>query len=170
MTFVWSGLRRSGKHLQRKDLMQKGNVHALQALFPLRRGLLRESRTLRLPLLLSPSLQEGGLRVWGGLGMHLVRLPVGFPLLPLDLGPARGVEVPLDARPVLASALLSPLLLRELRSRELLARSGPLLPALLLHWLALPHSSLHALRGGESRESSEVRSCSRSSSAPRSSA
>ena len=35
----------------------------------------------------------------GGLGMHLVLLPVGLPLL-LDLWPARGVEVLLDARPV----------------------------------------------------------------------
>ena len=32
--------------------------------------------------------------------MHLVLLPVGLPLLPLDLWPTRGVKVLLDARPV----------------------------------------------------------------------
>ena len=46
--------------------------------------------------------------------MHLVLCPVRLPLLPLDLGPARGVEVCLVARLVRASALLSLLLLREL--------------------------------------------------------
>ena len=57
-------LRRSGKPLLRSDLTKKENVHALQALFPLRRrllfmrGLLQKSCTLRL-LLLLPSLQEG---------------------------------------------------------------------------------------------------------------
>ena len=35
VTFVLSGLRRSGKRLLRKDLLRKGIVHALQALFPL---------------------------------------------------------------------------------------------------------------------------------------
>ena len=101
MTFVLSCLRRSGKRLLRKDFMRKGNVHALQALFPLRRrllpvrGLLRKSSTLR--LLLLPSLQEGRLR-GRSLGMHLVLRPVRLPLLPLDLGPARGVKVSLVAR------------------------------------------------------------------------
>ena len=149
MTFVRSGLRRSGKHLQRKDLMQKGNVHALQALFPLRRRLLLVRGLLRgvthpEASSSSSSLPSGGRAKRGGLGMHLVRLPVGLPLLPLDIGPARGVEVPLDARPVCASVLL-PLLLRELRSRKLLARSVPLLSALLLPWLALPthHCTLY---------------------------
>ena len=97
--------------------------------FPPVRILLRKSSTPRL-LLLLPSLQEGRLR-GRGLGMHLVLRPVRFPLLPLDLGPARGVEVSLVARPVRASALLSPLLLRELGRRELLVHSGRPLPALL---------------------------------------
>ena len=58
--------------------------------FPLRqipllvRGLLRKSRILRLSLLLPPSLLKGGRGGWG-LGMPLVLLPVGLPLLPLDL-------------------------------------------------------------------------------------
>ena len=147
MTFVLSGLQRSGNLLLRRDLMQKGNVHALQALFPLRRrllpvrGLLRKSRT--------PDL----------LGMHLVLCPVGLPLLPLDLGPVRGVEVPLVACPVRASALLSPLLLRELRRGELLVRSGCPLPALLPQ-LPLPthHCTLCEVVSWESlRRSAPVR-------------
>ena len=139
MTFVLSGLRRSGKLLLGKDLMQKGNVHALQALFPVR-GLLRKSSTPR--LLLLPSVQEDRLR-GRGLGMHLVLRLVRLPLLPLDLGPARGVEVSLVARPVRASALLPPRLLRELGRGKLLVRSGLPLPAPLPR-LPLPahHSTL----------------------------
>ena len=64
------GLCRGRKPLRRKALKKKGNVHALQALFLLRRrlllvrGLLQKSCTLRL-LLLIPSLQEGRLRRGG---------------------------------------------------------------------------------------------------------
>ena len=144
MTFAGIGLRRSGKPLLKNVLMQ--NVRdqlTLQALlFPLRRrlllvrGLLRKSRTPWLPLLPPPPLQEGG----RCLRMHLVLLPVGLPLIPLDMCPARGVEVLLDARPLCASALLSPLLLRGLRMRRQLARSGRLLLA-----LPLPRLPLHAL-------------------------
>ena len=149
MTFVLSGLRRSGKPLRRKDHTQKGSAHALQALFPLRRrllpvrGLLRKSSTPRHPLLLLPSLQEGRLRGDGGLRMHLVLRPMGLPLIPLDLGPARGVEVSLVARPVRSSAPLSPRPLRELGRGRLLVRSGLPLPAPLPR-LPLPahHSTL----------------------------
>ena len=70
--------------------------------------------------------------------MHLVLLPVGLPLLLLDVCPARGVEVPLNARLVRASELLPPRLLRGLRIQERLARSGRLLPAPPLPRLALP--------------------------------
>ena len=106
----------------------------------------------------SSSLPSGGQakRGGGGLGMHLVLRPVRLPLLPLDLGPARGVEVSLVARPVRASALLSPRLLRELGRGELIVRSGRPLP-------------VHALRRGESGESSGVCSLSRSSRVSRSS-
>ena len=140
MTFVLDGLWRSGKLLLRKGLMQKGSVHAVQALFPLRRrflpmrGLLRKSSTPG--LLLLPSLQEGRLRE-AVLGMYLVLRPVRLPLLPLNIGPAKGVEVFLVARLVRVSALLSPLLLRELRRGELLVCSRRPLPALLPRW-ALP--------------------------------
>ena len=138
MTFVLNGLHLSGKPMRRNEHTKKGNVHALQALFPLRRklhlvrGLLRKSCTLRL-LLLLPSLQEGRLRR-GSLGMHLVLRPVRLPPLPLNLGPARGVEVYLVARLVRSSVLLSLLLLQELESGELLVSSGGPLPALLPRW------------------------------------
>ena len=70
--------------------------------------------------------------------MHLVLLSVGLPLLPLTVCPVRGVEVPLDARPVRTNSLLSPQLLRGLKIQERLSRGGRLLPAPLLPWLALP--------------------------------
>ena len=147
----------------RKDLRRKGNVYALQALFPLSRrflpvlGLLRKSSNLRL-LLLLPSLQEGKLRR-RSLGIHLVLRPVRLPLLLLDLGPARGVEVSLVARLVHASALLSPLLLRELGRGELLVRSGRPLPALLPRWpLPAHHCMLCDVVSRESlRRSAPVR-------------
>ena len=84
--------------------------------------------------------------------MHLVRLPVGLPPLPLDVSPARRVEVPLDAHPVCASVLLSPLLLRWLRIRERLAHSGLLLLAPPLPRLPLPthHCTLCEVMSRES--------------------
>ena len=148
MTFVLDGRRRSGKLLRRNALTKRESVlHALQARFPLRRrllvrGLLRKSCALRPVPLVLPSLQEGRLR-GRGLGMHLVLRPVRPPLLPLDLGPARGVEVSLVARLVRASALLPPQLLRELGRGRLLVCSGLPLPAPLPR-LPLPahHSML----------------------------
>ena len=47
----------------------------------------------------SSSLPSGGQVKRGGLGMHLVLHPVRLPLLPLDLGPARGLEVSLPVFP-----------------------------------------------------------------------
>ena len=52
--------------------------------------------------------------------------------------PARGVEVPLDARPVRASPLLSPRLVRRLKIQERLSRCGHLFPAPLIPRLVLP--------------------------------
>ena len=96
----------------------------------------------------SSSLPSGGQAKRGGggggcLGVHLVLRPVGLPLLPLDLSPARGVQVSLVARLVRASALLSPQPLRELGSGRLFVRSGLPLPAPLPR-LPLPahHSTL----------------------------
>ena len=144
------------------------------------RGLLRKSRTPVLPLLLPPSLQKGGLR-WGGSWDALVLLPEGLPLLPLDFGPAGGVEMPLVARSVHASSLLSPRFIRGLGIQEFLSCGGGLLlPALsrlalpphlcmpcevmgreglrvlTLFSVASPAASLHALRGDEAGESSEL--------------
>ena len=83
--------------------------------------------------------------------MHLVLRPVRLPLLPLNLGPARGVEVFLVTCPVRASTLLPPRLLRELGRGKLFIRSGRLLPV-PLPWLPLPthHSMLCDVVGWES--------------------
>ena len=63
----------------------------------------------------SPSSRPSGGQVKrGGLRVHLVLCPVRLPLLPLDLGLARGEGVSLDIRPLRASAPLSLQLLREL--------------------------------------------------------
>ena len=112
----------------------------------------------------------------------LVLLPEGFPLLPLDFGPAGGVEEPLVARSVHGSSLPSPRFIRELGIWELLSCGGLLLPVLprlvlppllctlgevlgrenlrglSLFSVASPASSLHARRGGWAGESSECRS------------
>ena len=104
----------------------------------------------------------------GGLGVHLVLRPVRLPLLPLDLGPATGVEVSLDVRLLRTSAPLSLQLLRELQRWRLLCRSGLPLPAPLPR-LLLPHSSQHAPQRDELREASVDHSCSRSSRVSRSS-
>ena len=77
----------------------------------------------------SSSRPSGGQEKWGGLGVHLVLRPVRLPPLPLDLGPARGVEVLLDVRLLRASAPPSLQLLREQQRGRLLVRSGLLLPA-----------------------------------------
>ena len=131
----------------------------------------------------SPSLpSEGRVEVGGGSRDALVLLPEGLPLLPLDFGSAGGVEVPLVARSVHASTLLSPRFIRGLGIQELLSCGGLLLPALsrlalpphlctpcevmereglrvlTLFSVASPASSLHALRGDEAGESSELSS------------
>ena len=140
------------------------------------RGLLRKSCTPGLPLLLSPFLQKDGRRGGGGSWDALGLLPEGLPLLPLDFGPARGVEEPLVARSVHASLLLSPWFIRGQGMQELLSCSGLLLPdlsrlvlpphlcthcevmgreslrGLFLFSVASPGSSLHALRSGEAGE------------------
>ena len=60
--------------------------------------------------------------------------PMRLPLLPLNLGPARGVKVSLVARRLRAGVLLPLLLLRELRRGELLVRSGHPPSALPPRW------------------------------------
>ena len=87
--------------------------------------------------------------------MHLVLLPVGLPLLPLDLCPARGVEVLLDTRPVCVGTSVSsdPLGAGISRSLSFAAVACCLLCPVLV-WLSL--SSLHPLRGDELSLSSEA--------------
>ena len=57
-------------------------------------------------------------------------LPEGFPLLPLDFGPAGGVEEPLVLCSVHGSSLLSPQFIRGLGIQEWLSCGGLLLPVL----------------------------------------
>ena len=104
----------------------------------------------------------------GGLRVHLVLCPVRLPLLPLDLGLARGGGVSLDVCPLRASAPLSLQLLRELE-RGGVARSQRTPPARAASSVASPRSSQHARRRDESREVSVDRSFSRSSRVSRSS-
>ena len=82
--------------------------------------------------------------------MHLVLRSVRLPPLPLDLGPARGVEVFLDVRLLRVSAPLSLQLLRELQRGRLIVRSGLPLPAPLPQLLFPAHYS--TLRDVMSRE------------------
>ena len=74
-----------------------------------------------------------------GLGVHLVLCLGGLPLLPLDLGPARGVGVPLGIRLGRVGSLPLLLLLREEEERELPARCRPPFPASPM-LLTLPNS------------------------------
>ena len=61
--------------------------------------------------------------------MHLVLCLVGLPLLPLDLGPARGVGVPLGLRLAWAGSLPPLVLLREEEEQELPAHDRHPFPA-----------------------------------------
>ena len=161
-------------------------VFALQALLPLHQCPFYVSAFFgsHAPLVFPSSLSlhsEG--RDGGGWSRDaLVLLPEGFPLLPLDFGPAGGVEEPLVARSVHGSSLLSPRFIRGLGIQELLSCSGLLLPVLSrlalppqhctlgevlgreslwglsLFSVAFPGSSLHTRRGGGTGESSECRS------------
>ena len=85
--------------------------------------------------------------------MHLVLCLVGLPFLPLDLGPARGVGVPLGIRLAWAGSLPLLVLLREEEERELPALDRcpfPASPSLWTH----PQFSPHVPRRENSRESS----------------
>ena len=77
----------------------------------------------------------------------------GLPLLPLDLGPARGVGVPLGIRLGRAGSLPLLLLLREEEERELPARCRRPFPASpMLSTLPNSHRTFHDVRIRERRQ------------------
>ena len=119
----WEAFAKKCSYKERKRLSRpSGSLPPAAATSPRART---SSEGLR-PEASSSSLPSGGQAKRGGLRMHLVLRPMSLPLLPLDLGPARGVEVFLVARPV------------ELGRGRLLVRSGRPLP------LPLPRSPLPA--------------------------
>ena len=161
VTFVLIGQWRSGNSLLRSVLIKIARrLLALQALFHLHhwllpeRKLLREFRALGL-LLLLPALQVGrGSR--RGLKGHLVLCVGGLPPLPLDLGPARVVGVPLGSSLVRAGALPLLLLLRERAKWELPARSRLPLPAPLPRLsLPIPHRMFNNVLSSRGSRSSD---------------
>ena len=85
--------------------------------------------------------------------MHLVLCLGGLPLLPLDLGPARGVGVPLGIRLGRAGSLPLLLLLREEEEWELPARCRRPFPASpMLSTLPNSHRTFHDVGIRESRQ------------------
>ena len=85
--------------------------------------------------------------------MHLVLCLGGLPLLPLDLGPARGVGVPLGIRLGRAGSLPLLLLLREEEERELPAHCRRPFPASpMLSTLPNSHCTFHDVGIRESRQ------------------
>ena len=187
MTYVLIGLRRSGKCLPTLFACAYFHFRPSGSFFPCADVLssCRDFFGSHAPQVFPSSLSlpsEG--RDGGGRSRDaLVLLPEGLPLLPLDFGPARGVEEPLVTRLVHTSSLLSPRFIRGLGIQELLSCGGLLLPV-LSRLVLPPHlctpcevmgreslrglslfsvaslaSSLHARRGGEAGESSECRSC-----------
>ena len=79
--------------------------------------------------------------------MHLVLCLMGLPLLPLDLGPARGVGVPLGIRLAWAGSLPLLILLREEEERELPALDRCPLPASQSLWTPPnSHRTFHDVR------------------------
>ena len=79
--------------------------------------------------------------------MHLVLCLVGLPLLPLDLGPARGVGVPLGIRLAWAGSLPLLLLLREEEERKLPALNRCPFPASPSLWTPPnSHRTFHDVR------------------------
>ena len=85
--------------------------------------------------------------------MHLVLCLGGLPLLPLDLGPARGVGVPLGIRLGRAGSLPLLLLLREEEEWELPARCRrPFPTSPMLSTLPNSHCTFHDVGIRESRQ------------------
>ena len=95
----------------------------------------------------SSSRPLGGRGSGRGLRVHLVLCLVGLPLLPLDLGPARGVGVPLGIRLAWAGSLPLLVLLREEEERELPALDRCPFPASPSLWTPPDsHRTFHDVR------------------------
>ena len=155
MTFVLCGLLSSGICLPRKDPTKKGN--ALQALFPLLSRPPHAETSLGVS---RPGTSSSSSRPLGGQGEQEGSRGApgvvlgGLPLLPLDLGPARGVGVPLGIRLGRAGSLPLLLLLREEEEeRELPARCRRPFPASpMLSTLPNSHRTFHDVRIRERRQ------------------
>ena len=126
MTFVLGGLRRSKQFAKKRTYAEKkrsrpsGSVPPAPMISPRT----RTSSEVMQPgtSSSSSSLPSGGqAKRGGGLRVHLVLSPVRLPLLPLDLGPARGVELSLASCLVRAFVSLVPL---GAGRGRLLVRSG----------------------------------------------
>ena len=132
---VWSAVQ--WERFNKKRSYKERKKHRPSGSVPPARKLLLEFRPLGL-LLLLPAL-KGGRGSRRGLRVHLVLCLGGFPLLSLDLGPARGVGVPLGFRLGRAGSLPLLLLLRERAKWELPARCRRPFPAPPMS-LTLPNS------------------------------
>ena len=172
MTFVLDGRLRSRKLLRKNARIKtESALHALQARFPLRwrllhvRGLLRKSCALR-PLPLLPSHQEGRLRGRGSRDAPCAasRETSSPPARPRSSERGGSVSGHSSGARELASASSAP----SGAGKGEIARPQRTPPARAASSVASPRSSQHALRRGESGESLEVRSRSRSSRVSRS--
>ena len=161
MTFVLGGLRCSGDNLRRNELTLKESAHALQALFLLRR------RLLPVRGLLLPSLQEGRVRGGGSRGAPgaAPHEASSAPARPRSSERGGSVSGRSSGACECASVYSAP----SGAGEGEVARSQRTHPARAASSVASPRSSQHALQRGESGESSEVRSRSRSSRVSRSS-
>ena len=174
MTYVLVGLRGSGNFSLRSEHIRNVKDHALQALYPLLRGLrparelLRKFRSLGLPPLLFPALQGGRIRGGGG--------PQGAPGVvsrKASSPPARprssegggggGVSGHSSVARERASVSSAPSGAGEGEGEGEVARSRRTRPARAASSVASPRSSQHARRRDESREVLEDRSLARSS-------
>ena len=171
MTFVLIGLRRSGNFSLRSELIKNEKGHALQALFPLRRGLhpvrelLQKFCSPGLPPLLLPSLQRGRMR--GGSSR-------GAPGVASREASSRSTSVQREGWKCLwmfvCCARERLCLFSSFGScRAGVARSQRTPPARAASSVASPHSSQHAPRCDELRKASVERSRFRSSRVSRSS-
>ena len=178
MTFVLVGLRGSGNFSLRSEHIRNVKDHALQALFPMLRGLhpaqelLWKFRSLGFPPLLFPALQGGRIRGGGSQGAPGVvsreaSSPPARPRSSERGGGGGGGSVSGHSSVVRERASVSSA--PSGAGEGEVARSRRTPPACAASSVASPRSSQHAWRRDESREVSEDRSLARSSRVSRSS-